>query len=72
MVDNEHAIDAVDVAAIGIILALVYVWFRLTGKAAEKMVPAVMHIVRPTVRSVIERAEQITREAVDTAGKDSS
>ena len=69
---DDHSIDALDVLTILFVGVLVYVWFRVTNRAAEKAVPAVIRFVRPTIRSVIERAEQITREAVDTAGKEGS
>jgi hypothetical protein len=67
---RDDRLEAIDVLAIVLVMALAYVWFRFTAKAAEKVVPTAMRLVRPTIRSVIERAEQITREAVETAGKE--
>lgn len=70
--DEQGKLDGVDAIVLGLIVVGLYLWFRLVQKAAEVAVRPAIRLVRPTVRSVIERAEQITREAVDTAGKDSS
>lgn len=67
---DDRPIDVLDVLTFGFILVLLYVWFRVTQRAAEMAVPPLVRFARPTIRSVIERAEQITREAVETAGKE--
>jgi hypothetical protein len=68
---EEHA-STLDVLAVGIVLGLLYVWFRAAFKAAEAVVPVALRVVRPSIGSVIARAEAITREAVETAGKEGS
>lgn len=61
---------ATTIATLLIALGLVYVWFRFAGKVAEKAIPPVVRITSRTIGEVIERAEQITKQAVESAGKE--
>ncbi len=68
MADEADKLTALDVIAAAIVAGLMYVWIRLASKAAEEAAPTLVRLVRPTVRSVIERAEQLTREAASEGG----
>lgn len=60
---DEHRESTI--LTLGIVFVMLYVWMRLTQRAAEAVVPPLMRRLYPSVRSVIDRAEAITREAAE-------